>query len=83
MPSRMRRFRPARRVGAGWFEQTTRASHSKYGDRGSPGVTVTLPRVSLPAHGLHFVSPEENTMYYGVGGTILIVLLVLFFLGRL
>jgi len=29
------------------------------------------------------VCPKENTMFYGIGGTILIVLLVLFFLGRL
>jgi hypothetical protein len=26
---------------------------------------------------------EENTMYYGIGGTILIILIVLFLLGRL
>jgi hypothetical protein len=26
---------------------------------------------------------EENTMYYGIGGTILLILVVLFFLGRL
>jgi hypothetical protein len=35
------------------------------------------------AHGLQWGSAKENTMFYGIGGTILIVLLVLFFLGRL
>jgi hypothetical protein len=35
------------------------------------------------AHGLQRVSAKEYTMFYGIGGTILIVLLVLFFLGRL
>jgi len=39
--------------------------------------------VSAPAQGLQLVLPKENTMYYGIGGTIVIVLLVLFFLGRL
>jgi hypothetical protein len=28
-------------------------------------------------------SPEEDTMYYGIGGTILIVVVVLFLTGRL
>jgi hypothetical protein len=32
---------------------------------------------------LHSGIPKENTMFYGIGGTILIVLLVLFFLGKL
>ena len=40
-------------------------------------------RPSHPARGLQWVSAKENTMFYGIGGTILIVLLVLFFLGRL
>jgi hypothetical protein len=35
------------------------------------------------AHGLQLIRPKENTMYYGIGGTIVIVLLVLFFLGRI
>jgi hypothetical protein len=33
--------------------------------------------------GCSLITPKENTMYYGIGGTILIVLLVLFFLGRI
>jgi hypothetical protein len=65
------------------FEQSTRASHSKRDDRGTPRVAVGLCRGSASAHGLHTASPKENTMYYGIGGTIVIVLLVLFFLGRL
>jgi hypothetical protein len=28
-------------------------------------------------------STKENSMYYGIGGTVLIVLIVLFVLGRL
>jgi hypothetical protein len=35
------------------------------------------------AHELQRISAKERTMYYGIGGTIVIVLLVLFFLGRI
>ena len=65
------------------FEQSTRASRSKHNHRGVPGFAATLPWVSAPAHRLHLRSPEEDTMYYGIGGTILIVVVVLFLTGRL
>ena len=65
------------------FEQSALASHPRHHDRGSPGVAATVPSASAPARGLQLVSPKETTMFYGIGGTILIVLLVLFFLGRL
>ena len=83
MPSRGRVGSAPRDGSAPAFEQSARASHSKCDDRASPRVAVRLPHVSAPAHGLHTTSAKENTMFYGIGGTIVIVLLVLFFLGRI
>jgi hypothetical protein len=53
------------------------------GDLDSPGGALTRPRPPASARGLHNGMSKEITMFYGIGGTILIVLLVLFFLGRL
>jgi hypothetical protein len=52
-------------------------------DHVPPGVVLTLLRVRGRHTACTGISQGEHTMYYGIGGTVLIVLLVLFFLGRL
>jgi hypothetical protein len=75
---------PDRRDGSGPIVWTICATpHWMSDDHVPPAVALTLPRVPDRHTACTGISQGEHTMYYGIGGTVLIVLLVLFFLGRL
>jgi hypothetical protein len=47
------------------------------------GLTRASARGREGWHGSCSRDPQEDAMYYGIGGTILLILLVLFLLGRI